>query len=64
MTEGERLTELEIRYTHQQELLEQLSDVIAQQGLEIASLRAALGALQRQADAAGLTPPNEPPPHY
>ena len=64
MTPEERLTELEIRYTHQQDLLHQLSDVLAQQGLELAALRAELAALKRQAEVAGVTPPNEPPPHY
>lgn len=64
MTPEERITELEIRYTHQQDLLQQLSDIIAQQGREIDGLRAALDTMKRQADAAGVTPPNEPPPHY
>lgn len=64
MTPEERLTELEIRYTHQQDLIEQLNDIVAQQGREIEALRAALDSMKRQVEAAGVTPPNEPPPHY
>jgi SlyX protein len=64
MTPEERLTELEIRYTHQQDMIEQLSDLVARQGRQLDALRAELDRLRLQAEADGPSPPNERPPHY
>jgi SlyX protein len=64
MTPEERLTELEIRYTHQQDMIEQLSDLVARQGRLLDALRAEIDRLRRQAEADEPTPPNERPPHY
>lgn len=64
MTLEERLIELEIRYTHQQRLLEQLDEIITLQRHEIDKLKVSFDTIQRQMESAGATPPNEPPPHY
>ncbi|MBZ4335878.1 SlyX family protein [Corallococcus interemptor] len=65
--EDKRLVELEIRYTQQQELLQELSDVLYQQGRVIDALRAELDRLKRKLDAEpGLVDARqqERPPHY
>ena len=67
VADAERLLELELRYTQQQELLQQLSEALyAQQraldglGREVTWLRQKLSALEP-----GLTEgPPERPPHY
>ncbi|RKH03377.1 SlyX family protein [Corallococcus sp. CA047B] len=65
--EDKRLIELEIRYTQQQELLQELSDVLYQQGRVIDALRAEVDGLKRKLEAEpGLvdTRQQERPPHY
>ncbi|NOK34669.1 SlyX family protein [Corallococcus exercitus] len=65
--EDKRLVELEIRYTQQQELLQELSDVLYQQGRVIDALQAELERLKRKLDAEpGLVDArqHERPPHY
>ncbi|MBN8230058.1 SlyX family protein [Corallococcus macrosporus] len=65
--EDKRLIELEIRYTQQQELLQELSDVLYQQGRVIDALQAELERLKRKLDAEpGLVDARqqERPPHY
>ncbi|GMU02542.1 hypothetical protein KH5H1_66620 [Corallococcus caeni] len=65
--EDKRLVELEIRYTQQQELLQELSDVLYQQGRVIDALQAELERLKRKLDAEpGLVDARqqERPPHY
>ena len=64
----ERLTDLEIRYTEQDDLLQKLSEVVRQQDLLLDELRSAqrrtrehLGELSREF---GTDTPNEKPPHY
>ena len=69
MTLRARVTDLEIRFTHQQDTIDQLSDVIASQGRVIDALRAEVEALKRQqaglAEALKPPPPaDERPPHY
>jgi SlyX protein len=60
-----RLVELEIRYTHQERLLEELHGVIVEQGRTIASLVAQVDAIRaRLATLAKDEPGDEPPPHY
>ncbi|MBU8896631.1 hypothetical protein DRW03_34525 [Corallococcus sp. H22C18031201] len=62
-----RIVELEIRYTQQQETLQELSDVLYAQQRVIDSLRAELDVLKRKLDAEpGLVDAraNERPPHY
>lgn len=61
----DRLDELEIRYTHQQELLGQLSDVVARHEKELERLRALLDQLRAPREEGQLPfDPNESPPHY
>jgi uncharacterized coiled-coil protein SlyX len=61
----ERIEELEIRYTLQQDLLQQLSDVVAKQGTELARLRSEMDELRRPQRNEPLPfDPNERPPHY
>lgn len=62
-----RLIELEVRYTQQQELLQQLSDVVYAQQRSLEALQAELGLLRRKLGALepGLTEgPPDKPPHY
>lgn len=64
-----RLTDLEIRLTHQEAALQEMNEVLLKQHSMLQSMSADLAALQRQlrditasniADAAEETPP----PHY
>ena len=58
----DRVTELEIRYTHQQELLSALNELVRGQQATIDELKLQLKQLEAQA---GLdNPANEKPPHY
>ncbi|MBJ6764889.1 SlyX family protein [Myxococcaceae bacterium JPH2] len=62
-----RIVELEIRYTQQQETLQELSDVLYAQQRLIDSLRAEVDILKRKLEAEpGLVDAraNERPPHY
>jgi uncharacterized coiled-coil protein SlyX len=61
----ERLIELEMRYTLQQELLRQLSDVLLDQGRQLDRLRRELELLRsRQHEAPSPLAADERPPHY
>ena len=61
----ERLIELELRYTLQQDLLRQLSDVVLEQGRELDRLRRELELVRsRQHEAPSPFAPDERPPHY
>jgi SlyX protein len=59
----QRIQELEIRYMHQQRMLEDLSEVVIEQGRAIERLAAELSELrsERPGDA---TTQDEAPPHY
>ncbi len=62
----ERIVELEIRYTHQQRMLEELSEVVVAQGRTIERLTEEVTTL-RARGAAGVAeeaPEEGPPPHY
>jgi SlyX protein len=62
-----RLVELELRYTQQQDLLQQLSDALWAQQRALDALRAEVGWLRTKLAAfePGLTEgPPEKPPHY
>ncbi len=60
----ERLTELEIKLTHQEHLLETLNQVIIEQQAELESMRARLARFERTVSNLEEEPANEPPPHY
>lgn len=64
-----RLTDLEIRLTHQEAALEEMSTVLLKQQSTLEALRGDIAALQRQ--LRDITPSNiadiseeTPPPHY
>ncbi|MEZ4221108.1 MAG: SlyX family protein [Polyangiaceae bacterium] len=66
---SKRLVELEVRYTHQQDTIEQLSDALYAQQREIDALKAKLGNIdKRMAESGGVEPVTDPsierPPHY
>jgi SlyX protein len=58
-----RLTELEIRSMHQEDLLQQLSDVVREQQDRIDALNRSLDALRSQVNAS-VEDDDSPPPHY
>lgn len=64
----ERLVELEIRFTEQQHLLQELNDVVVRQQREIDGLTAELNAVRTKMGALepGLVDAaqREKPPHY
>ena len=61
----DRLTELELRYMVQQDLLQKLSDVILQQGRDIDRLRREVEVMRgRMNEGPAHMPADERPPHY
>jgi SlyX protein len=63
--DDDRLTELELRYMVQQDLLQKLSDVVLQQGRDIERLRRELEAMRgRLNEGPALMPADDKPPHY
>lgn len=69
MSEDARLTDLEIRITHQEATLQALNDVIAEQQQLITTLRKELKAMKtrlRELSPSNVAAPWEeaPPPHY
>lgn len=60
----DRIIDLEIRYTHQEELLQQLSDLIREQQAAIDTLQRAVERLAATRGGDEPGPVNEPPPHY
>lgn len=71
MSLEEKLIDMESRYSHQEDLLQQLNDVVASQGRQMDLLQNRLqlmieqiSDLQSQIPATGDSPANEPPPHY
>ena len=65
----EKITNLEIRLTHQEAAIEEMNAVLLKQYQLIESLRAELGLLQRQLKDLGSSnvvdaSQEPPPPHY
>ena len=65
----EKITNLEIRFTHQEAAIEEMNAVLLKQHQLIESLRAELGLLQRQLKDIGSSnivdaSQEPPPPHY
>lgn len=64
----ERLDELEMRYMHQQELLEQLNQVVIAHEREITrlarELRELRGSVSNDSFREGSMPADDKPPHY
>ncbi len=59
-----RLVELEIRYTHLERQLQELSDVVFAQQRVIDTLTRELAELRSRVEDPGATPRAEKPPHY
>lgn len=65
MTIDERLTDLEIRITHQEDMIDELNKVIYRQQVKISDLEAILKEFAvRLVDIESDRPLNERPPHY
>jgi len=64
----DRITELELRFTEQERLLQELSGVLFAQQRELDALRAQVAHLEKKVGAEpGLVDPaadRDPPPHY
>lgn len=61
----ERLTDLEIRLTHQEDMIEELNKVVYRQQVKISDLESILKELAiRLVDIESNRPLNERPPHY
>lgn len=71
MSLEDKLIDLESRYSHQEDLLQQLNDMVASQGRQLDLLEnkiqlmvGRISDLQSQIPVSGESPANEPPPHY
>jgi uncharacterized coiled-coil protein SlyX len=60
----ERLVELEIRYTHVERQVEELSQIVAAQQRTLDELVKHVGTLRARLAALGDPTTNERPPHY
>jgi SlyX protein len=60
----QRLVDLELKFMHQDRLLEELSSVLAAQQKELTRLGSEVAVLRERLRAAESAVPNEPPPHY
>lgn len=59
-----RITELEIKLTHQERLLDTLNEIVIEQRTEIDALKKRLEDYGRVLANLDEEPANEPPPHY
>ncbi|MBN4059032.1 SlyX family protein [Endomicrobium sp. AH-315-J14] len=66
MSDNDRITELEIKLTHQEDLLETLNQVVIEQAKQIESLKRSIEHLEHQGsgDDNQAGPADEKPPHY
>lgn len=60
----ERLTDMEIRYTHQARLVEELNAVVNEQRILLQKLDGRVRDLEKRLMSIEDPHPNEPPPHY
>ncbi len=60
----QRIIELETRFSHQEVLIEQLSDIVREQQDQIDALTKLVQTLMSQVDKGIEEVSNEPPPHY
>lgn len=60
----ERIVELEIRYTHQNQLVEDLSLELFKANEQIRVLQEWVKSSTKEASTSTTLPPNEKPPHY
>jgi SlyX protein len=61
---NERITDLEIRYTHLEQQVQELSEVVFAQQRTIDNLNKQLLELRGRVQEPGEAPPAEKPPHY
>lgn len=61
---NKRIIDLEVRYTHQEDLLMQLNEVVGKQGQIIDKLKADLKDLKLNSSQSQESIGNEKPPHY
>ena len=61
--EKDRIIDLEIRYTHQSAMLDELSDIVREQAEELANLKRDVKRLSAVLEAYDA-PQHVPPPHY
>lgn len=59
-----KITDLEVRYTHQQRLLDELSTVVYEQSRVIAKLESRVADLEKRIRGVEEPIGDEPPPHY
>jgi SlyX protein len=59
-----RVTDLEVRYTHQERLIEELSSVINVQRLALDALERRVRDLEARLSSVEEPHENAPPPHY
>jgi SlyX protein len=60
----ERIVELELRYTEQQALLQEISEVVWAQQRALDALKLELEALKQRIEASPTIGPADKPPHY
>jgi SlyX protein len=60
----ERLVEIEVRYTHLERDVAELSRIVFEQQKIIDYLKQEVGVARARLDAMGAPALNEPPPHY
>ena len=59
-----RLTDLEIRYTHLERLVQELSSAVYEERLQREKLEARVKDLEQRPRGVEAETPDEPPPHY
>ncbi len=64
MTPEQRITELEVRITHQDETISELDQVVREFAERVLRLERALEELKNAGGAGPIGRPDEPPPHY
>lgn len=65
VTDDTRVVDLEVRYSHLEDLVEQLSDLVRVQQEQIEQLKAAVRQMYGRIEALSAEPtPHERPPHY
>ncbi len=61
---NKRIVDLEIRYTHQEEMVSQLNEIVTSQARAIEKLSADLEKLKLASNASDTLFGSEKPPHY
>jgi len=64
MSDEQRITDLEIKFSYQEELLTELNKIVTKQQLTIDFLTKEFKSLSDSIDADGSSSQDEKPPHY